>query len=354
MSDRRRFITGLSGHVLTGDERAFLKDARPAGVILFRRNAQTADQVQRLTSDVRDALGDEVLILVDEEGGRVQRLRPPVGRLLPSAARYGTCLRSRGPAEALRVTRLVAQLTASDLKELGINANCAPVLDLRFEGAHDIVGDRAYGATADEIVPLATQVAHGFMAGGVLPILKHIPGHGRARCDSHHALPVVDVGQAMLDETDFQPFKRMRHFPAAMTAHVVYTAIDAAAPATVSKLVIEEVIRTQIGFGGLLMTDDLSMKALSGSLKDRAAGAIAAGCDLVLHCNGNLKEMQSVAAEAPPVDGDSAHRLETALSITRLTNLGFPHQEAEAVLQELLQGEDASDDPTEPGSRSVS
>lgn len=311
----RRLIVGLSGPALLPAERAFLLSAEPAGVILFARNCVSRDQIKRLTNDVRAARAGPCLVLVDEEGGRVQRLRPPVGRTLPPASAF-LAAHDGNIDRASSAARRVARLTAQDLRALGIDTNCAPVADLRLPGMHAIVGDRAYGQTAHEVAALAAAVAAGFMAGAVLPVVKHIPGHGRARCDSHFALPVVDTALDELARTDFAAFTPLSHLPAAMTAHVVYTALDREAPATVSLPVIGDVIRRQIGFGGLLMTDDLSMKALSGTLPERAAAALSAGCDIALHCNGNLEEMEAVAAVCPHLEANALSRFERAVAVT--------------------------------------
>ncbi|MEO1206451.1 MAG: beta-N-acetylhexosaminidase [Pseudomonadota bacterium] len=342
-------IVGLSGPELTPDEQAFLLARQPAGVILFRRNIDTQDQVRRLTDAVTNLLGKDSLILIDEEGGRVQRLRPPAGRALPPAAAYGR-LFQQNPKAACHTASLISQLTAHDLRALGINTNCAPVADLRFPGAHDIVGDRAYGDDVKTVTRLAEVVASGLGKGGVIPILKHIPGHGRAQCDSHLALPVVDVEPEVLSDTDFAPFSALIRWPAAMTAHVVYTRIDPHAPATVSPIVIQQIIRGEIGFGGLLLTDDLSMKALSGTIAERAAAALKAGCDIALHCNGRLDEMEAVANICEPLTDTALHRFETALAITAEAS-EFDRGAALAQLEELLHQEGtfeptAGHDPT--------
>ncbi|MGE3066281.1 MAG: beta-N-acetylhexosaminidase, partial [Hyphomicrobiaceae bacterium] len=257
------FICGLSGLELAPSERDFLRDARPCGIILFARNCAEPDQVRRLVADAREALGGDALVLIDQEGGRVRRLRPPHWRELPAAASYAA-LYGRDPAAAVRAAHLAARLTAADLRDLGININCAPVLDLPQPGSHAIIGDRAYGSDVERIIVLGRAVADGLSAGGVLPVIKHIPGHGRATKDSHHDLPVVDADRAVLDATDFAPFRALADLPAAMTAHVVYTAVDPSAPASASATVIGDVVRGAIGFQGLLMCDDLSMQALAG------------------------------------------------------------------------------------------
>ena len=310
------FITGLAGATLAPYEARFLKAAAPAGLILFARNCVEPEQIRRLVSDAREASGqgDDLLVLIDQEGGRVQRLRPPLGRALPPADAYA-CLFCDDEDAALEAAYLSARLLADDLRDLGINTNCAPVLDVPVPGAHDIIGDRAYGRTPDQVARLGRAVAEGFMAGGVLPVIKHIPGHGRATADSHLALPVVDAPRDVLDATDFAPFKALADMPAAMTAHVVFTAIDGDAPASTSRRVTEAVIRGAIGFDGLLMSDDLSMKALSGPLGARAEAVLAAGSDLALHCSGDFAEMEAVAAAVPALSGDGLRRLRAALEI---------------------------------------
>ena len=310
------FITGLSGETLTADEAGFLRSAAPAGVILFSRNCVGPEQIRRLVGDARDAAGqgDDLLVLIDQEGGRVQRLRPPLGRALPSADAYA-CLYGDDAEAATDAAFLAARLLAEDLRKLGINTNCAPVLDVPVAGAHDIIGDRAYGRAPGQVARLGRAVADGFMAGGVLPVIKHIPGHGRATADSHLALPAVDTPRDVLEATDFAPFKALADMPAAMTAHVVFTAVDPHAPASTSRRVTEEVIRGTIGFDGLLMSDDLCMKALTGPVGERASAVLAAGSDLALHCSGDLAEMEAVAAAVPALDGDALRRFRAALAV---------------------------------------
>jgi beta-N-acetylhexosaminidase len=332
---RSALIVGVAGTELSRDEAQFLEEARPAGFILFARNLQDHAQIRKLIADVKAAVGDEdLLVLIDQEGGRVQRLRPPLGRALPPAAVYGQLYeRDRGAAvaAALEVTRLLA----ADLTSLGINTDCAPVLDLPVEGAHDIIGDRAYGRTIEQVVTLAGAVAEGFMAGGVLPVIKHIPGHGRATADSHLALPVVTEPLDELMATDFAPFKALNRIPAAMTAHVVFADIDPDSPASTSPIVIRDIIRREIGFDGLLMSDDLTMKALTGPMRSRAEAVIAAGSDLALHCNGDLKEMVAAADGAGVLEGKARERFDAAVNITKGTK-PFDSAAAEAQLAKVL------------------
>lgn len=307
----RAFICGLKGLALDAGERDFLRDAAPWGAILFRRNIDSREQVARLTADIRAALGRNAPVLVDQEGGRVQRLAPPHWRAYPAAARYE--LAGADAPQAERLAWLGARLIAHDLREVGIDVDCLPVLDAPAEGSHAIISDRAYSRDPVRVARLGRAAAEGLMAGGVAPVMKHIPGHGRARADSHLELPAVEASRAELERVDFTPFKANADLPMAMSAHVVYTAIDPGAPGTLSKAIVSEIIRGHIGFDGLLMTDDLSMKALTGSFRERAERAIAAGCDIVLHCNGDLAEAQPVAEGAGELSGKALARAEKAL-----------------------------------------
>jgi beta-N-acetylhexosaminidase len=332
---RTALIVGVAGTKLSRDETQFLKDARPAGFILFARNLKDHAQIRALISDVRAAIGaDDLLVLIDQEGGRVQRLRPPLGRALPPAAAYGA-LYARDHAAAVMAAFEATRLLAADLSDLGINTDCAPVLDLPVPGAHDIIGDRAYGRTVAQVVALARAVGDGFMAGGIVPVIKHIPGHGRATADSHLALPVVTESRAELTMTDFAPFKALNHMPTAMMAHVVFRAIDANAPASTSAVVTREIIRGEIGFDGLLMSDDLTMKALTGPMRARAESVIGAGSDLALHCSGDLPEMLEAAAGAGVLKGRARQRFDTAINITKATR-PFDSAAAEAQLAQVL------------------
>ena len=307
-------IYGLAGLQLTAMERAFFRDADPWGFILFKRNCETPEQTRALVCDLRDAVGrTDAPVLIDQEGGRVARLKPPHWRAAPPAGVFGQ-LYTRDRARAHEATRLNASLLAAELAALGITVDCLPVLDLPAPGAHDIIGDRAFGTTVEVISDLGRVACEALMAGGVLPVIKHMPGHGRARADSHLALPVVTTPKAELEATDFAPFKALADMPLAMSAHVVFSAIDPNAPATTSLVVIDDIIRGTIGFDGLLMTDDLSMKALSDSFGARARAALAAGCDMLLHCNGESSEMTAIAAAAPALTGKSAQRARAALA----------------------------------------
>jgi beta-N-acetylhexosaminidase len=312
---RRSFICGLSGPRLAAAEAKFLAKNRPAGIALFKRNVENPEQLARLIGDTRDAAGADgrLLILVDQEGGRVQRLSEPHWPKYPAARAFGEICRSdRG--RGVSAARLCAQKMARDLHQVGINTTCAPVLDIPIHGAHNVIGNRAYAEDVDSVIELGKAVAEGVLASGVLPVIKHIPGHGRAKADSHFALPVVDTPLAELERTDFAPFRALRHLPMAMTAHVVFTLVDDAAPVTVSRRAIDTVIRGSVGFQGLLISDDLSMQALSGSLGERTSVSLAAGCDLALHCNGNLDEMEEVGSASRELNGAALSRFEAAFA----------------------------------------
>jgi beta-N-acetylhexosaminidase len=331
------FITGLAGLELSPREAALLREARPCGIILFARNVESPAQVRRLTDAARSAIGaDDVLVLIDQEGGRVRRLKPPHWRALPPAAAYGDMYQQDRDA-ALRSARLAARLTAADLAAIGINIDCTPVLDVPAAGSHGIIGDRAYGRTVEQVVALGGAVAEGFIAGGVLPVIKHIPGHGRATKDSHHDLPVVTASREDLEVSDFATFRALASLPAAMTAHVVFTAVDADAPASTSGRVTAEVIRGSIGFDGLLMSDDLGMHALTGSIGERARAVLAAGSDLALLCSGDARETEEVAAVVPMLEGTGRDRFARACAVFR-QQAAFDVAEAEACLAEVLRG----------------
>jgi beta-N-acetylhexosaminidase len=311
-------IFGCAGTRLTPEEAAFFRDVRPWGFILFKRNVESPDQLRALTAALRETIGVAgAPVLIDQEGGRVQRLGPPNWTRYPPGRAYGE-LAGNDPLLRREIARLGARLIAHDLAAVGINVDCAPVLDVPEPGAHDIIGDRAYGQSADEVAVLGRAAAEGLIAGGVLPVVKHMPGHGRSHADSHLNLPVVEASHAALAARDFAPFRVNSDLPMAMTAHVVFAALDPDHPATTSRRVIRQVIRGEIGFDGLLLTDDLSMKALSGDFATRAGDALAAGCDVVLHCNGVMAEMTAVARGARPLAGAAARRAKAALG--RLAN----------------------------------
>ncbi|WP_306250358.1 beta-N-acetylhexosaminidase [Parvularcula sp. IMCC14364] len=312
-SDRRAVIYGCSGEYLTDEEAAFFRRHQPWGFILFARNCQSSEQIRNLCDALREAVGDDrAPIMIDQEGGRVARLKPPLASARPPMDRFGALMKL-DPARARQAAFLGARLLAEDVRNVGVNVNCVPCLDLPQPDADQIIGDRALALHTDQISELGKEVLDGTLAGGVLPIIKHIPGHGRAMADSHLELPVVTATRDDLEQTDFLPFRNLSSAPMAMTAHVVFTAYDADHPATLSPRVIDEVIRGFIGFDGLLMTDDLSMKALDGTFQVRSQAALAAGCDMLLHCNGNMDEMQAVADVAPVLAGKAQGRAQAAL-----------------------------------------
>jgi len=312
----RAFITGVAGPIISATERTFLRDAAPWGFILFKRNVNTPDQVSALIQAFRDIVGWQAPVLVDQEGGRVQRLGPPHWPAYPPGARYGE-LYDRDPTSGLTAARMAGHLIAADLAALGIDVNCLPLADVPAPGSDAIIGDRAYGTEPAKVAAVAGAVAQGLLAGGVLPVLKHLPGHGRANADSHKQLPVVSADRATLESTDFAAFQPLAGLPLGMTAHVVFSSIDPVAPATTSVKMVRDVIRGFIGFRGLLMSDDVSMGALSGTLSERSRAAISAGCDVVLHCNGDLKEMEAVASSVSELSGEAARRADTALAMRK-------------------------------------
>ena len=313
----KALITDVAGLAISAEERAFLRDADPWGFILFKRNIGTPDQVRALVDSMRETVGRaDAPVLVDQEGGRVQRLGPPHWPSYPPGAHYGR-LYDRDPEEGLAAARLGARLIASDLAALGITVDCLPIADVPVSEADPVIGNRAYGTTAEKVAAIGAAVAEGLMQGGVLPVLKHIPGHGRATADSHHRLPVVGTDRETLQSSDFAAFRPLAKLPLGMTAHVVFTAFDPVAPATTSGTMVHEVIRGFIGFDGLLMSDDLSMNALSGTLAERARATLAAGCDVVLHCNGTLVERQDVADVCPPLFGEPKRRADAAVAARR-------------------------------------
>lgn len=337
----RAFITGVSGLVLTQDERSFLRATRPWGFILFKRNIDNPSQVIELVRQMRDFVGaPDAPVLIDQEGGRVQRLGPPHWPRYPAGAVFAALYR-RAPASGLRAAFLSSRLIAADLHDLGITVDCLPLADVPIAGADAVIGDRAYGTAPGQVAAVARAVTEGLAEGGVLPVLKHIPGHGRATADSHLRLPVVDAPLEELDRTDFAAFRALADLPMAMTAHVVFSALDAAQPATTSATMIDKVIRSSIGFQGLLMSDDVSMNALQGSIAERSRAALSAGCDVILHCNGKLEEMAVVAVEAPPLAGAALRRAERALAARRAP-LPFDRAAGRSELDDLLAGLDGA------------
>jgi beta-N-acetylhexosaminidase len=317
-------ILGCAGPTLSDAERGFFREVQPWGFILFRRNVENADQVRALTEALRASVDrTDAPVLIDQEGGRVQRLGPPHWPVYPPGRAYGAL----GSMLGLEMARLGARLIAHDLAGVGITVDCLPVLDVPAANAHDVIGDRAYAGSPEDVASLGRAAAEGLIAGGVLPVLKHIPGHGRAGADSHKALPVVDASLAELEAVDFVPFRALADMPMAMTAHVVYTAIDRTHPATTSPRVIGDIIRGAIGFQGLLMSDDMSMKALSGDLTGLSRAALGAGCDVVLHCNGDMGEMRAVVAGSAPLACRAEARAAAALA--RITVAPEPFDAAE-------------------------
>jgi beta-N-acetylhexosaminidase len=305
-------IFGCAGPVLLPDEHAFFRDFRPLGFILFARNVETPDQLRRLTGDMRAAVGREAPILVDQEGGRVQRLRAPHWREWTPPLDF---VQAAG-AGAARAMELRSRLIARELRAVGIDANCAPVGDLITDSTHPFLKNRCYGADPDQVSAIGLAVARGLLAEGVLPVMKHLPGHGRTTLDTHHDLPRVTASRAELAAQDFAPFRAWAHLPLAMTGHLIFTAYDDTSPATQSPAMIR-VIREEIGFTGLLMTDDLNMNALQGNLGSRTAASLAAGVDIALHCKGDLEEMQSVAQAAGAMGPQTRTRAQAALAARR-------------------------------------
>lgn len=306
-------ILGLSGLALTAEERAFFRELQPWGFILFKRNCDTKAQVRALTDELRAITGRaDTPILIDQEGGRVARLRPPVWRLPPPAWSFAE-IYDRDVETGEEAAALNSRLIAEELREVGVNVSCSPCVDLLHEDGHGIIGDRALGTEPHQIVALARAVAQGLMDGGVLPVIKHIPGHGRAKSDSHEELPVLDTTHEELSRSDFVPFRNLNDMPMAMTAHVVYSAIDDERCATWSSRLIHSVIRGEIGFDGLLMSDDVGMNALTGGFDERTYRALVAGCDVALHCSGDMAEMQEVARGSRALEGDAARRADAVL-----------------------------------------
>lgn len=328
MTLSKAFISGCKGLTLTDDERRFFADERPWGFILFARNIGDTGQVRDLTAALRDSIGNpDAPVLIDQEGGRVQRLRPPLAANYPNGATLGA-IHARDEEQGLRAAWLMSRLHAFDLMRLGINVDCLPVLDVVIEGGAEAIGNRAYSRDPAIVSAIGTAAAAGLKAGGMLPVMKHMPGHGRAMVDSHHLLPIVEASFDELARTDFLPFRALKNELMAMSAHIVFTAIDADHPATTSRKVVEDVIRGFIGFDGLLMSDDVSMNALAGDMEQRARGIVAAGLDLVLHCHGIMDEMQTVARVVPELSGEALRRANAAIA-------GFarPDQSDEATLR---------------------
>src|SRR6201996_6990778 len=330
----RAFITGISGTELSADEREFIRAERPWGFILFKRNVETATQVTRLVAELRAVNAQpDAPVLIDQEGGRVQRLGPPNWPVYPPGAIFDA-LNDIDPAAGLWAARLSSRLIADDLAQLGITVDCLPLADVPVAGADAVIGNRAYGTEPAKVAAIARAVTEGLEQGGILPVLKHIPGHGRATADTHFRLPTVDTPKSELERSDFAAFRPLADLPMAMTAHVVFSALDPVHPATTSATIIERVIRGVIGFQGLLMSDDVSMNALSGSIAERTRAIFTAGCDMALHCNGKLEEMREVAAETPELSGTALGRAERALA-SRGTPQPFARAAARAELDAM-------------------
>ena len=314
MKQSKAMILGCSGTSITAEEAALYRAERPFGFILFARNiGPTADDVRRLTSQLKESVGWDAPVFIDQEGGRVQRIKPPTVQAYPNAQILGG-LYQADPARGLRAAWLMSRLHAFDLTRMGISVDCLPVLDVPIEGASNVIGNRAYGFDPSVVAAMGQAAADGLKAGGMLPVMKHVPGHGRGMADSHHELPVVTASREELEAHDFVPFRALRSELMAMTAHIVFTAFDPERPATTSPVVIGEVIRKLIGFDGLLLSDDSSMNALKGTIGERAARIAGGGCDIVLHCNGMMEEMTAVVAEVGELAGPSLARAEAALA----------------------------------------
>ena len=310
-------IFGLSGLTLTADERAFFRDAEPAGYILFKRNVENRTQLRALTDDLRTIHGrDKLLITVDQEGGGVTRLKPPEWLAWPNGVLFDH-LYDIAPASAIEAARANAEALGWDLAEVGITCTHAPVLDVRQEGAHQVIGDRAYGFEPLRVAAIGRAVLDGLARAGIAGTIKHMPGHGRPTTDSHFEMPTVTASDEEL-ETDIAPFRALNQAPMGMTGHIVFTAWDSDNPATQSPFVIEQIIRKRIGFGGLLLTDDHDMEALSGSVPERAERSLAAGCDIALNCWARMDDMIGIAGRLPAMSGKTSQRLDRALAVTRL------------------------------------
>ncbi|MDU8946094.1 glycoside hydrolase family 3 N-terminal domain-containing protein [Ovoidimarina sediminis] len=326
------YIFGCAGQALSDEERAFFRDSAPWGFILFARNIDTPDQLRALVEDLRESVGRQAPVLIDQEGGRVQRLGPPHWRQWAPPLDF---IEAAGE-KAERAMFLRYRIIAAELMELGIDVNCVPCADVATDDTHPFLRNRCYGTTADDVARLARAAATGLHAGGVLPVLKHIPGHGRGTVDSHLGLPATDTAPEALDAQDFAAFRALSDLPLGMTAHMVYAAYDPENAATVSRRVIR-LIRERIGFGGLLMTDDLSMEALGGTMTTRTRASLAAGCDIILHCNGEMAEMREIAAEAGRLSAPANDRARRALRL-RTRPQPIDIRDAEAELKALGAG----------------
>lgn len=328
-------IFGCEGTTLSRFEKDFFKNVNPLGFILFARNVETPEQLKSLTASLRETVGrEDAPVLIDQEGGRVQRLKPPYWKTYPAQKVFGD-LFAKNPAAACEAAHLNARLIGRDLKALGIDVDCLPLLDVPVAGAHDVIGDRAFSTDVQAVCDLGMSVCEGLLDEGVMPIIKHIPGHGRSSCDSHLDLPKVTEGRAELEKTDFYPFKHLASAPWAMTAHLLYSSIDSEHPASLSARVIEEVIRGFIGFKGFLICDDLSMKALKGDFASLSRQALDAGCDAVLHCNGKQEEMKAVADGIRPLSSESSERLQRSFSMREKSENKMPFVETQEAVDRI-------------------
>ncbi|MEZ5757228.1 MAG: beta-N-acetylhexosaminidase [Emcibacteraceae bacterium] len=332
-------ITDVEGLEIRAEERALFKEFRPYGFILFQRNCDNPDQVKKLTDQMKEIIGNpDAPILVDQEGGRVARLKPPHWPAYPAAGVYSK-LFDDNPELAATAVQVHARLMAADLVKVGINVDCFPVADIYYEGADKVIGDRAYGDNAEKVSILARAAAEGMIAGGITPVIKHIPGHGRADVDSHKSLPTVDTPLDELKKTDFIPFKKLNDFPCAMTAHVIYSAIDSENCATISRKIIGDIIRGEIAFRGVLFSDDLSMKALNKAPEQNAVDALVAGCDLALHCNGTLEERRAVLKATTDKQLGSENRLDYFFKKKRISS-EIDHGQLYGWLSDVVKGYD--------------
>lgn len=332
----RSVIFGCAGLTLGEDERAFFRDADPLGFIVFARNIDNPDQARRLIDDLRSSVARaDAPVLVDQEGGRVARLKPPHWRKAPPGRVLGDLYR-RDPAKGLEAARLNSRLLAMDVASIGCDVDCLPVLDIAFPETHAVIGDRAYADTPEAVAAIGRAAAEGLMAESVMPVIKHIPGHGRATVDSHDHLPHVGASREVLEKTDFLPFRLLSDLPWAMTGHLLFEAVDPDEPITVSAGALKEVIRDHVGFDGLLLSDDLSMQALGGLLGDRAARSIAAGCDVALHCNGRMDEMKQVADRTGPLNERGWQRFQAGRSGLVRHRSPMPRAEVSRLLSALL------------------
>ena len=340
LARRSAVIFGCSGERLGSAERSFFRDSQPLGFILFGRNCRDPQQVRALVEELRATVDDaNAPVLIDQEGGRVQRLGPPHWEKRPTARTLGE-IAKQDRTEACEAAWLAGRLIAADLEPLGITVDCAPVLDVPVAGSHDVIGDRAFAGDAEIVSALGRAFCEGLLDGGVLPVVKHVPGHGRARVDSHVKLPDVDEDLEVLRASDFWPFIELNAMPLAMTAHILYRALDAANVATLSRRIVEDIIRGEIGFKGVLISDDISMGALPGRLAERTRRALDAGCDLILHCNGGLEEMKLIASEIEPITPRAIERWHLA-EARRSEVKEFDCQHAEQRLRFLTGAEKA-------------